>query len=419
MPILNKTHTCLLIDDEDLVVSFVRTSPTSVATMRGPRLERYLTLQSPDRSLRADRSSPITLVIPGAWCASRPMPLSITRWARSRPEIAASVDSLFPFSPDDALLEYISCAHSTSSADHKEKEADEGVLVAISRTHLAPWIDAIERDFGRTPDRIVSTHATLPGLGFQGINSAVVLEPDAVGSVMAHSLACGVVRSIDDPAPSSDSPTADPVFLFPGIDQNSPHEGKVLDAHTIAAGAAIAEHIAPGSVSPFIGKRSSPLRRMALPAAIAVAALIILVTASSTSQSRLRSGLEKLRTEQAALQPQIDEIQSIRASTSRLANNTERIRALTADPGVPMLSLLAAGHAMLPEDGYMYRARFTPASVEIRGQCQDVGGLLREIETSGTFTDARRLSPSTQIDGGGSTFDIAASVSKPLPGAVR
>jgi hypothetical protein len=422
MPLLTSTHTCLLIDTDDLVVSYVRTSPTGVSTARGPRFEAYLASQHQRREQldRADNPSAITLVVPGAWCASRPMPLSITRWARARAEIAASIDSLFPFSPDDALLEYITCSSSSSTAaDQTDADTEQGVLVAVSRAQLAPWIEQIQRDFGKTPDRIVSTHAALPGLGLQDYEATVVLEPDAVGAATAHSLCFGAVQSIDEPTPTPGVLADQSVYLFPSVDQSAHPGASVLDPHDIAAGVVIADYVAPGNASPFVGKRVSPLKQMSLPAAIAAAAVIIMATASSTAQSRLRSGLESLRAEQAALQPQVDEIQTLRANASLLARNTEHIRSLTADTGEPMLSILAAGHTVLPDDGFMYRARFTPASIELLGQCPDVGGLLREIEASSTFTEARRLSPSAQIESGGSTFDIAARVISPPQGAAR
>ncbi len=416
MQFLSRTHTCLAIDHDDLVVSFVRTTPLEIHTALGPRIGSYLDASDADRSELApiDGADKLTLVIPGAWCASRPMPLSSQRWEKSRSEIASSIDSIFPLSPDDALLEFIQFAPAPSSDESAELPAG-GVLIAVSREQLAPWIEHITRDFGRAPDRIVSSHAALLGVGLQRHERAIVIEPDAVGAPMAHSFSHGEPCSFDESAPAGANASVVQLAL-PGLDQNAYPDASRIDAHDLASGAQIAERLCPGIISPFLGRRTPSLTRMAMPAVIAAVAILILATAPISSRARLQAGLDALAAEQATLAPLVDQVQQRRATTEQLIRNTQRVRALTSEDGEPMLSLLAAGHAVLPPDGYLYRARFTPNAIELRGQCSAVGDLLREIESSTHFSDAERLSPSAPVDGG-ATFDIAATVSNASAGA--
>ncbi len=82
-----RTRTAMLIEDDALVVVRARIGFTGVSSKTIGRIEGFLGAsiegcRSALREVAAERSAETVLVVPTAWCPSRPVPIDSGRWAR-------------------------------------------------------------------------------------------------------------------------------------------------------------------------------------------------------------------------------------------------------------------------------------------------------------------------------------------------
>ena len=421
-----------LIHGEDLHTALVSAGPSGVRIRQGPIVRRFMSV-APDElrlALRAARVPPgatVVLTLPAALCAIRPVPITTSAWAGARPELLRSIASLFPLTPDDAMVGLVDRADSLlapmpDAGDAVGAGEAGGFLIAVRRSAVQPMIDAIERAIGRPIDAVQAPHHALLGLGLQRCPLATIIEPGAAGATMVHRLRYARPELLGEPIEDID-PVDDAdarTLLWPShTDQHPADHGDAtpLSPTDLAVGAALARAAVGAGAAPFAplhGRTASAPRRWLAPAAIAAAALAVLWGGFVMQSARYRAGAERLEAERAAIAAAVQDAQRQSDELDRYASLVRS--SLTASTGDWQLltPLLAAAHDAIPGDGFIYRLEMDARTVTIKGEAARSLEVLSSLEATPEFQNAESLEPPATIsDRALETFNIRARRTMP------
>ena len=417
----------LVIDGDDLVCAGVVSTPFGVRASRGPRIAGFLRAPA-DEARRAMAGAStgqgrVVVTVPASWCSVRPIALRCEQWQAARPEIMRSLSSLLPLAPTDALVGVID-----RSAGEGDSSNAGAYLVAIDRARLDPWLAAIRSALGTEVYAVLAPHMAMLGLGLQSAERAEVLEQRAGGGQVCHRLWRGDVTEMFAPLSDSESPRSVLRVRLPGSDDRGGLAGAAasgqhtaaksavgVDAWDLAIAAALAPHVAPGSYVPLLGRRSTGAWRWALPAAAIALALLATWGASQTNEARFLAAAERVEREQAAWQAQLAEVERDRDETLRLVGLLEAAARGPVAVRRSVLPELAAAHAALPAEGFLYRVELDGAGVALRGESKRASDVLQALDATPGFKGARNVSTPAPVEERSSEmFDIRA---ERVPGA--
>lgn len=421
-----------LIHGEDLHAALVSIGPSGVRIRQGPVVRRFMSI-TPDElrlALAAARVPPgaaVVLTLPAALCAIRPVPITTGAWAGARPELLRSIASLFPLTPDDAMVGLVDRADSTlapipDAGDAVGAGEQGGFLIAVRRSAVQPMIDAVERALGRRIDAVQAPHHALLGLGLQRCPLATIIEPAAAGATLVHRLRYARPELLGEPIEDID-PVDTPdmrTLLWPAhAGQPTPdHEAATsLSPGDLAVGAALARaavHAGAAPFAPLHGRPAAAPRRWLAPAAVAAVALAVLWGGFVMQSARYRAGAERIETERAAIAAAVQDAQRQSDELDRYASLVRS--GLTASTGEwqPLMPLLAAAHGAIPGDGFIYRLEMDARTVTIKGEAARSLEVLSSLEATPQFQNAESLEPPATIsDRSLETFNIRARRAPP------
>lgn len=396
---------CCIVGD-DLHAARVRIGPIGARVLGATRLERFLAQTPQDRraALRSLAGAGARLVItaPGAWCAVRPIALTTHNWAKARSELIHSIDRLLPMTRDDAMVGLL-------NVYDEALQPSGGRLIAIRRKIAEPWLHAIEDAAGVQTSTLLAPHMAMLGLGLQDRDRATVIEPIDENESVRHTLRRGLPVSIGE---AHDRADADQDAVLPAHEPDATTRAEV-DGADLAVAAALAPVVAPKAFAPMAGALPNRAAEWLAPAAAAVLAAALLITAPIMYETRLRSGLAALRAEQASLTDEYQRVRSLRSNTERLASLLiEGVRDPLA-PWRPTMPVMAEAQGALTGDGagegFLYRLLVDARGVTISGEADDAGAVLQLLEDSPLLTSARRTGPlMPSPEAGWSIFEMRA-----------
>lgn len=397
----------LVIEGADLVWARIAHGVRGARALRGGRLERALEV-SPDEARRAlgiiaGRADRAMLTVPGAWCSLRPIALNVSQWPAARPEVMQSISSLLPLAPTDALVGLV------------ERRAGEtggagGYLVAVDRERLAPWLEWVRSVTGQDVQEIISPHMALPGLGLQRFERAEVVESQAGGAVVTHTLRRGEVVELCRAGRAGEGAEADMRLTLGGAQlAGLPLVGTPVSAEELAIAGALSARVAPGQYAPLAGRSRQGPRRWVMPAAAAAVAILMLLGASWTSDARYEARAAALEAWQAEHEAQLREVERERARTLRLVALLNAARSGPVATAPSVLPDLALAQAVLPEKGFLYRVEVDGGGVSLRGEAQRASDVLQRLESTPGFRSARMVNTPAPVEERSlETFDVRA-----------
>jgi len=364
---------------QDVHVAVVRRSPLGATVEAGPILTDALAAPAEElrKAVRGFPNAPITLVCPASWCAVRPIQLSVSDWKKARSELVRSIDRLLPIPPDDALAGLVNTASDGS-----------GLLVAIRRSRVQPWLDLIERVFGRPVQEVVAPQMAMLGLGLQGREEAVVCESGGPSSPPMHRrLRFGRPIDAGEPAPTVRSDAA----LLP--DESNADEPERVGPVDLALAAALIRETAPGEYAPLIGQTPSPARRWAPPAILGAAAALLLLAAGPTFAARLDRATDAMEEQRRAMEEEVERVLDLRARAERFSTLLEQGVASPTRRWRSVLTPLVDMHEAFGAAGFVHRLEIRAESVSVRGEAPQATAVLERLESSDLLTGAAFTSP--------------------------
>ncbi|TVQ31710.1 MAG: hypothetical protein EA376_08585 [Phycisphaeraceae bacterium] len=384
---------------DDLHVALVSGSPLGVRVRRGPTLRRFLSM--PESEARAAleplaSGARVTLTCPASCCALRPIQMSARQWEGAREEVERSIDRLLPIPASDAMVGVI---------DVGEEAGAGGCLVAVRRSLVAPWIDAIGAATQRPILHVLSPHMAMLGLGLQGEARADVIEPGPHGGALRHELAWGRPVALGEPDHADEALAHGTRVTLPG-ESEQPVAGEI-EPHQLAIAAAMAPVVAPGVFAPLLGPTPPLPKRWIPPAVGAAAALALFLAGPAMWESRLVRATDSLRAEHATMQDRVDSVQALRQQAERYGRLVnEGVAQATSEWGSVLPTLIDAQRS-LGDRGYFYRLEVTTRELHMVGEAGNATGVLERLETSEALTSARITSPVTTSNQTGlETIDV-------------
>jgi hypothetical protein len=153
-----RTTHCLALDsDGALACATVVDTPLGARATLVERIDGALELPAPrlaDRLPKIRRSDALVVVCPSEMVSARPFAISAKSWPGAREDIIASVETLFPLTPDDARVGLLDMA-----PDDLATDAERACLLAVSAHALRPWLEHLRAALGRAPDCVLApTH---------------------------------------------------------------------------------------------------------------------------------------------------------------------------------------------------------------------------------------------------------------------
>lgn len=391
---------CSIVGD-DLHAARVRVGPIGARVMESTTIERFLAATPEDRRRLLKplgrSGARLTLVAPGDWCAVRPIALTTKQWAKARTELIQSIDRLLPMTSDDAMAGLINVYDDAG-------QASSGRLIAIRRRIAEPWLHAIEDAAGAQAATILATHMAMLGLGLQAHERATVLDRVDDES-LRHTLRFGLPTSIGEAVNESEESSASAVL---------PHAGARVDSRAIsgvdlAIAGALAPSVAPDAFAPVAGATPARMGEWLAPAAAALLAAALLISAPMIYDARLRAGLADLRAEQAALTEEFQRVRAVRTNTERLATLLHEGVRDPIENWRPAMPVMAEAQGALAGEGFLYRMVVDARGVTISGESDDAGAVLQRLEDSPLLTSARRTGPLMPApENGWSIFEMRA-----------
>ena len=374
----------LVIVGDDLHAARVTLGPIGARVARTATIEGFLGVSAADarQSLRAVAGATrrVVLTAPGAWCAVRPVALTVREWPAAKPEILRSLDRLVPIPADEAL------AGLMNVYDESLAPAD-GRLVAISRGSIEPWRGPIENALGRPVCAMLAPMMATLGLGLQDRARAAVLEPVGMGDWLRHEFVRGVPVRAAEPVTDLQTESRDAVIL-PG--------GALTPTVTgvdLAVAAALASFVAPGAFAPILGRAPGRRIEWVAPAAALAAALALFIAAPAVTRARLGASVLHLKAEQTALVEPFARVRDLRRDTERLTRLIDSAVTPATAGWASVLPAIAEAQAALPKDGFLYRIEIDAKGVTISGEAPDAPTILGRLEASPSLTAARRTGP--------------------------
>ncbi len=392
---------CCIVGD-DLHAARLRLGPVGARVLDSTSIERFLSL-TPDKRRSALRPlasgvKRLTLTVPSAWCAVRPIALTTKQWASARDELVQSIDRLLPMTSDDAMVGLLNIYDD-------EQQAAAGRLVAIRRKVAEPWLHAIEDATGIDAGAVLSPHMAMLGLGLQEHVHATVIEPiDEVESVR-HSLRYGLPVSIGDAVDSS----VNDAITVTLPKQSSARTANTVSGVDVAVAGGVAPLVAPHAFAPMSGAVATRRAEWLAPAAAALLAAGLLIGAPMIFDARLKTGLANLRAEQMALTDEYQRVRSVRNNTERLASLLNEGVREPISRWRPAMPVMAEAQAALSSEGFLYRMLVDARGVTISGEADDAGAVLQRLEDSPILSSARRTGPlMPSPEAGWSIFEMRA-----------
>lgn len=379
--------TSLCIVGQTLHAARVTIGPFGARVGQTAVVDRFLSLsqkEAADSLRRLGAARRIVLTVPATWCAIRPIALTTRAWPKARQGVVESIDRLLPISPSDALVGLLNVYNDQLSPT-------EGRLIAIRRQAIGPWLAAVKGALDRHVGVILSPEMAMLGLGGQARDTMEIVDTSVAGDRLVHTLARGLAVSIAEP--TDDEAAASALTLPDGAGNNADVSGVEL-----AIAAALASFVAPGAFAPLLGPTPSRRIEWVAPVAAALLAASLMISAPMIGQSRLRAGVDRLRTRRLAMQDRFNQVRTLREDAERLARLLDETTSVT-DEWRSVLPVIAEVQAALPDDGFLYRIVVDEQSVTISGEASDAPAVLQRMEASPLLASARRtgvLFPSTE-----------------------
>ncbi|MEO1129648.1 MAG: hypothetical protein AAFX05_08090 [Planctomycetota bacterium] len=357
-------------------------------------------------------------------CAIRPIPLGVQSWRAAEEEVTHSVARLLPLSPDDAMLGLVERVAPQRAVAHDSDATAQGYLVGVRRSVVEALVERIESISGRSVTTVLSPHMAMMGLGLQHVERATLIDTPAPGVMMAHHFEWGQPVELDLPwAPDASDAAAlagTHVRSLPNGDGRTPPGAEPITALELAIGAAIACSSDFGRFIPLTGRRARSLPRWLLPASLTAAAVALIMVAGSVENSRYERAAVEVRRQLADLEAQAKAVQQSRARFATLSSRMKDGVAPTVSAWRPVMPDLVEARRTIPEDGFLYRIRLSSDRVTLNGESQRAASVLRAMEDSTRFADARQGNPPIAIEERGTeTFDVTALLEPEEEGGVE
>ncbi len=363
----------------------------------------------------------IVLTVPGEWASVRPISVTSAQWRDGAAEIRKSVGGLLPLSSEDAMLGVIDArGGAAAEVGGGGGSGGGGYLVGVSESLVRPWMALLERAAGRGVDRVLTVQMAMLGLGLQGHDQADVLESMG-GGWLRHRLVRGLVERIGEPWGEGDALAAEAVAIgaappAPGV--------RAVTGDDLAAAAALASRVAGESFVSLNGRPTRAWARWAWPAGMVAASVALLVAGGVWRQSRVERATARLDARIAEISADVRATAEARAEAERLAAMIESARGVSREAERKILPLLIAAMESVPAGGFISTIQITPDRLVMRGEAPQAGEVVRFIEVSPEFEQARLTSPVTASVGpvapgvpAGETFDLTAVRTKNAGGS--
>lgn len=410
-----------LIEDDDLRLVRVSGAGGVIGLRVQPLGVVPSALSSADavRAMIGGAPARILLTVPGEWASVRAISVTSAQWRDGAAEIRKSVGGLLPLSSEDAMLGVID-ARGGATAEGGGGNGWGGYLVGVSESLVRPWMALLERAAGRGVDRVLTVQMAMLGLGLQGHERADVLESIG-GGWLRHRLVRGLVERIGEPWGEGDPLAAEAVAIGAG----SPAPGvRAVTGDDLAVAAALAPRVAGDSFVSLNGRPSRALARWAWPAGMVAASVALLVAGGVWRQSRVERATERLDARIAAISADVRATAEARSEAERLAAMIESARGVSREAERKILPLLIAAMESVPAGGFISTIQITPDRLVMRGEAPQAGEVVRFIEVSPEFEQARLMSPVTASPGPAEpgapareTFDLTAVRTKNAGGS--
>jgi len=387
------TKLSAVIVGQDLYVSVVSATPWSVKAKQGPVLHRFLSMPREEARQQLSglaASGRVTLTCPTDWCALKPIQVTTASWAQAGPEIIQSIDRLLPLAADDALAGIVDLGEPL-------QPVTSGCLVAVRRSQLQPWIDALAHATARPVAEVLSPHMAMLGLGLQHHDSVEVLERFGQGSgiVTRHRLAFGRPVAMGESAQQGQQHPCSIQVVLPNSD-GSASNGEQLDPHELAIAAAVAPVVVPAAYAPLLGKPHAPMRRWLEPALAMVVAMVLIIAAGPTYNTRLNNATQTLAARQTELIDQLDRVDQLRSQVNRLAVLVNQSVLAPTNQWSQALPVLLEAQASLGDEGFIYRIDLDQNHLTLAGEVLNATAMLERLEASGLFGAVRPVAPMTK-----------------------
>jgi hypothetical protein len=327
----------------------------------------------------------VLLTCAPAQCAVRPVAVTCAQWGRARDEVVASIDSLLPLDPADAVAGLYDVF--APGADAGRGEPVGGRLVGVRRTMIEGWIDALRAATGRERVTLLAPQMAALGLDLRRHEAAGVLETDA-GAPVVHRFEHGL------PVSSGDSEGLEARFALPsetpapsGVTQVTPAE--------LCVAAAVAERCASEVYRPLLGRSPSRAWRWAPTGVAAALAIAAALAAGPLYASRLERGAAEAQAERAAMMDDHRELLRVRQRAERLAALLERGVGRATANWDSVLPAVDDAHAALTRAGFLYRLELTDASLTMVGESDEVRSVLQRLDASPHLRGAALAAPLT------------------------
>ncbi len=426
MPRLARTIHAFATSGDDLACATLFDAPVGARLTSAPTIAGARTM--PAEQLRArlpkvGAGDGVIFVCPSSHAHARAFGVGASAWHAAEEDIRATIATLFPLTPEDALVGVVDAADGGDD-DH----APEGVLVAASREQLRAWTEHLGAALGRSPDAVVAPVQCVPTLGFQHLERAIVREHVGMGEVVEHELRLGLPGAVGNPpdpdrAPDAQLPSDEPTHATARTAHSTP-PGTARTAGIAATGGGALERLAraaaalprsaPKHVVAIDGALPAGRSRWLIPALAGGLALVLTAAALQAPGVRTSAALERLSAEEARLADDVAEAAALRRETLTLERLIETGYAGATAGWSPALPVLREASRMIPEGGYAWEIVIEGETLRLSGVAQDSGAVLARVESSPVFTGASFVAPPGRSpdpeDGGGERFDLRATI---------
>ena len=154
--LLPRTRTALLVDGDALLAVRARYGVTGVTHSTLARIEGFLdapidTCRAALREVAGERSGETVLVVPGAWCPSRPVPITSKSWADAHEARRELVEAYFPFAASDCEAGVLDLTGEEGVVGKSvQKDQEKGKLTLPLIRHLEPMTASGRDDEARS-----------------------------------------------------------------------------------------------------------------------------------------------------------------------------------------------------------------------------------------------------------------------------
>lgn len=381
-------------------------TPAQMAELRGQLMPLLANLGA-----RAE----MTVVVPTAWCAVRPMPVNLGQWESVKPELERSVEKLFPMASGAALLGMVMPARGSGEEGGGEAGVPAFVL-ATARARVNAWVEALQKLTGLSVRAVMGMPMVLSALGVQHAERAAVLEDPGAALPLMHRLRYGRIVSLAEPAvgmmggdEAQVTLVVDPQAGASAVDgpvgaRVGPVEVAVAGAIAAAGGAGSA-----GTFAPFKGATARVAPAWMIPAAAGVIAAGLLLAGPAVRAQRYEKEAARLEARIAELQPRADAVTAARARVSQASALVERGLTPAVRGWGSIMPALRAAQEAVPGDGFLYRVEITPEAVVLQGEAKREVEVLARMQSAAPFASVTRVDPPLAVeDRGLESFHIRA-----------